>query len=69
LWRKVTWGLAFTPLVFTVLISLDLTTALAVALVFAPELVVTTAVVVLLMLLGRRVLRAMRPRARRGVSH
>jgi hypothetical protein len=61
LWHRVSWGLAFTPLLFAVLISVDATTALAVALTFAPELFAAVAVLALLFLLGRRMVRAVRP--------
>jgi NhaP-type Na+/H+ or K+/H+ antiporter len=60
LWHRLSWGLAFTPLVFVVLMSADVTTALAVAMAFAPELFATVAVLVLLFLLGRRMVRAVR---------
>jgi membrane protein implicated in regulation of membrane protease activity len=60
LWHHLSWGLAFTPLVFVVLMSVDLTAALAVALAFAPELVAAAAVLALLFLLGRRVVQSLR---------
>lgn len=60
LWHQLSGGLAFTPLVFVVLMSVDLTAALAVALAFAPELVAVAAVLALLFLLGRRMVRSLR---------
>jgi membrane protein implicated in regulation of membrane protease activity len=53
-------SLAFTPLVFVVLMSVDVPAALAVALAFAPEVFATAAVLALLFLLGRRLVRALR---------
>jgi hypothetical protein len=58
------WGLAFTPLVFAVLVSVDVTAALAIAAAFAPEAFAIVAVLALLFLLGRRILRVVR----RGVT-
>jgi hypothetical protein len=58
LWQRLSWGLAFTPLVFAVVVSVDVTTALAVAVAFAPEVFASVVVLVLLFLLGRRMLRA-----------
>jgi hypothetical protein len=58
--RRVARGLAFTPLVFLILTSIDLTTAVAVAWSFAPEAFATVAVIVLLFLLARRVVRRAR---------
>jgi hypothetical protein len=60
LWHRLSRGLAFTPLVFVVLVPADLTTALAVVTAFAPELFATVAVLVLLFLLGRRMVRVLR---------
>jgi hypothetical protein len=51
---------ASTPLVFAVLVSVDVTAALAVAVAFAPEAVVGVAVLALLFLLGRRIVRGVR---------
>jgi hypothetical protein len=51
---------AFTPLAFAVLVSVDVTTAVAVAVAFAPEAFASVAVVVLLFLLGRRMVRGAR---------
>ncbi|MDQ6921788.1 MAG: hypothetical protein M3170_09340 [Candidatus Dormibacteraeota bacterium] len=64
LWHRLSWGLAFTPLVFAVLVSVDVTAALAIAAAFAPEAFVIVAVFALLFLLGRRILRGVR----RGVT-
>jgi ABC-type uncharacterized transport system permease subunit len=60
LWHRISWELAFTPLVFMVLVSVDLTTALAVALAFVPEVFATVTLLALLFLLSRRVLRRVR---------
>jgi hypothetical protein len=60
LWHRLSWGLAFTPLVFAVLVSVDVTAAVAVAVAFAPEAFVSVAVLALLFLLGRRIVRRMR---------
>jgi hypothetical protein len=60
LWHRLSWGLAFTPLVFAVLDSVDVATALAVVAAFAPEAFAFVAVLALLFLLGRRILRAVR---------
>jgi NhaP-type Na+/H+ or K+/H+ antiporter len=60
LWHRLSWGLAFTPFVFVVLVSADVATTLAVVMAFAPELFATVAVLVLLFLLGRRIARAVR---------
>jgi uncharacterized membrane protein len=59
-WHRLTWGLALTPLVFAVLVSVDVTTALAVAVAFAPEAFASVVLLVLLFLLGRRLIRAVR---------
>jgi uncharacterized membrane protein (DUF2068 family) len=64
LWHRLSWGLAFTPLVFAVLVSVDVTAALAIAAAFAPEAFAIAAVLALLFLLGRRILRVVR----RGVT-
>jgi hypothetical protein len=60
LWHRLRWGLAFTPLVFAVLVSVDVTAALAIAAAFAPEAFAIVAVLALLFLLGRRILRVVR---------
>ena len=60
LWHRLSWGLAFTPLVFVVLVSADVATTLAVVMAFAPELFAAVAVLVVLFLLGRRMVRAVR---------
>lgn len=60
LWHRRTWGLGLTPLVFVVLASVDLATAFAVALTFAPELVAIVLVGAGLFLLSRRIVKALR---------
>ena len=60
LWHRLTWGLALTPLVFAVFVSVDLATAFAVALTFAPELVAIVLVGAGLFLLSRRIVKALR---------
>ena len=60
LWHRLSWGLAFTPLVFAVLVSVDVTTAFAFAAAFAPEAFLSVAALVLLFLLGRRLVRRVR---------
>ena len=65
-WPRLGWGLAFTPLVFAVLVSVDVTAALAVVFAFAPEAFALVAVLALLFLLGRRVVRAVRRVSPRG---